>query len=86
MLDLVLAQPLVRTIYIADDERDVLKPAIVTTRVHRYRPPPRCEDLGQLDKFFAELHAYYTHPHAEDALQLFVGTADYLDVRDCLER
>src|SRR5262245_31234935 len=86
MLDLVLAQPLVGTIHVADDERDVLKPAIVTTRIHRDRPAPRGEEFGQLDEFLAEPHPYHPHPQAEHALKLLVDTAGNLDVRDFLER
>src|SRR5262245_10467187 len=33
VLDLVLAQPLVGSIHVADDKRDMLKPAVVTPRI-----------------------------------------------------
>jgi hypothetical protein len=86
VLDLMLPQPLVSTLHIADDECDVLKPAIVTTRIHRNRSAPRGEEFGQFDAFLAEPHPYHPHPQAEHTLELFVGAAGYLDVRDFLER
>src|SRR5262249_50816378 len=57
VLNLVLSQPIVGAIHISGDDRDVLKPAIVASRIDWYGSTLRCEVFGELDEFIAELHS-----------------------------
>ena len=54
VLDAVLAQPRVGRVHVADDDRDVLEPAVVAARVGRHRPAARRQVLGQLELLVAE--------------------------------
>ena len=64
----VLAQPRVRAVHVAHDDRDVLEPAIVAARVGRHRPPARRQVLGQLDRARRRAAAATTRMRsAEDA-------------------
>src|SRR5262245_17423868 len=76
------AKSRIGAIHIAHDDRDVLKPSVVTPRIDRDRPSPRREVLHQLDALVAEAHAHDAYPQSKDSLQALVVLAPHLRVRD----
>src|ERR1051326_4277318 len=54
VLYLVLAQPGIGLIHVADNDRDVLNPPIIPARINWDRAAFRSEILGEFDKFVAE--------------------------------
>src|SRR5207249_2871778 len=72
VLDLVLAQPLIGTVHVTNDNRDMLKPAIIAARVHWDRSALGRQIFGQLDELSAEPHTHDAHPQSEDSLQVFI--------------
>src|SRR5262249_28333037 len=85
VLDTMLSKARVCTIDVTHNDRDVLKPAIVTPGVDRNRPSTRCEVFLQLDGFPAESQPHDTHTKPEDPLEALIGLAQYLDVGDLFE-
>ena len=71
VLYLVLAQPLIGAVHVADDDGDVLEPAVVAARVRR-EGRPWAQILGQLDEFVSQLQARDARAQAEDARQVLV--------------
>src|SRR5205085_10524852 len=70
MLHLVFPEPLVCLIHVADDNGDVLKPAVIAARIDRGGTSFRGQILGQLDEFVAELQARAAEPQSEKTLQV----------------
>ena len=85
MLDSVLPQPRIGLVHVADDDGDVLEPAVVGAHVRGNRAAARDEVLRELDEFIAQPHANNTHAQAEHALQMLVSVAVHFDVRHFLE-
>ncbi len=75
---LVVAQPPIRSVHVAHDDRDVLEPEVVAVRIDRNRPSVRHDEVHQFDDFVAQLQPRDPYPHAEDAEQMFVvGTCHF---------
>jgi hypothetical protein len=72
VLDLVLTETLVGPVHVANDNGDVLEPAVMTPRVHRYRSSLGSEIFRELDRLFSQPHTHDTHAQSEDPLQKFV--------------
>ena len=85
MLDAVLTKPSVGPVHVAHDDGHVLEPPVIAARAERHGPPLGGEVFDQLDRLVAEPHADRAHAEPEDALELFVLPAPYLDVGDLLE-
>jgi hypothetical protein len=81
----VLAQPGVRGVHVADDDRDVLEPLVVAPAVDRDRPALRREIVDQLDLLFAEAQPDDPRAQPEHAEQALVGIALDLDLEHHLE-
>src|SRR5262249_20751834 len=77
----MLAQPGVSAIHVAHDDRDVLEPAIVASRVRRDRSTSWRQILRQLDLFVPESHPDDAQPEPEHSLEAFVVLSPDLHVR-----
>ncbi len=86
VLHSVLAQPPVRPIHVAHDDRNVLEPPIIAAGINRDRPALWRQVVGQLDELVAQPHADDAHPQAENALELLVLTSGDFDVGHLFER
>ena len=80
------AQPSVRAIHIADDQRYVLKPAIVAARIGRRGPALRRQVLGELDELIAETQSGSAQAQPEDALQMLELRTVGFEFGDLLKR
>ena len=78
---MVVAQPRVGPIHVADDDRDVLEPAVVAARVGGSRTPARREVFCELDRLGAECEAGRADPQSEHALETFVFVSGDLGLR-----
>src|SRR5215471_3808559 len=85
MLHLVLAQPLVRAIHVADNDGDVLKPSVVAAGIGRSRSSSRREEFREFDVLFTEAHPCRSHPKTKHAEEVLVPLAVYLGLRDLLK-
>jgi hypothetical protein len=83
VLNVVLPQNLVGAIDVADDDRDVLEPAIVALRVGFAFGR---QVLGQFNRLTAEPHPHHPHAQPEEAFQVLVTVAPYFNVGSLLER
>src|SRR5580765_41021 len=83
---LVLTQPGISLIHVANNDRDVLKPPIITARINWDRAPLRGEILGEFDKFVVEPHPYRAHSQAEYTFQMLIVLASDFGIRHLFER
>ncbi len=65
ILDFVLSQLLICPVHIRHDDRDVLEPAIVASRVGGDRPAFRRQIFRQFDRLISELNADDSCAHSE---------------------
>ena len=63
----------------------MLKPQIVTARIHRNRPPAWRQVLDEIDVFVSKLHSDDPHARAEHAFQVFELFAEHFPVGDLLK-
>src|SRR6266849_412378 len=78
--DLVLPQQTVGLVHVADDDGNMLEPAVVAARINRDRPPFRGEVFGEFDGFISQPHSYNPHPKPEDTREVLVVVTRYFDV------
>src|SRR6266478_7049991 len=86
VLNFVLPQPGVRLVHIADNDGDVLKPAIVAARIDGDWSTFRRQVFCELDELVAEPHSYYAHSQPEYPFEVLVALPGDLGVRYLLER
>ena len=67
VLHFVCTKKRVSLVDVRNDDRDVLKPSIVTSRVDRDRTSLRSEILGELEEFRTELESHDTRTCAENS-------------------
>src|SRR5262245_41356538 len=82
----MLAEPLISAIHVAEDQRNVLKPAVVAARVDRDGTPLRGQVLGQLDDLVPEAQPGPPQPQPEHAWQMLELLAGGLEFGNLLER
>src|SRR5438874_335936 len=63
----------------------MLKPQIVTARIHRNRSPARRQVLDEINVFVPKLHSDDADARAEHAFEVLVLFAEHLRVRSFLE-
>src|SRR5437762_6416893 len=85
MLHLVLAQPCVCLIHVADDNRNVLKPPVIATRIERNGSSPWCEVLIEFDGFVAQFHPDNANAYSEHTRKMLHLFTRDLHVRHFLE-
>src|SRR5438094_8210128 len=81
MLHFRLTQPSVGLIHVADNDRYVLKPPIVATRINGDRPSFWRQVFRELDELVAEPHSYYPHSQSEHPFQVLVVLAGNFRIR-----
>src|SRR5208282_279423 len=77
----VLSQAGIRFVHVTDDDRDVLKPTVVTARIHWDRPAFRRQIFREFDEFVAEPHTYHAHSQSEHTFEMLVAVAGDFGVR-----
>src|SRR6266566_3218906 len=85
MLHFRLTELSVCLLHVADDDRYVLKPPIVATRINGDRPSFWRQVFRELDELVAEPHSYHPHSQAEHTFQVLVILAGDFGVRYLLE-
>src|SRR6266478_1143151 len=70
MLDFGAAQPGIRSLHIAHDDRDVLERVIVSAHVRGNWSSPRCQELHELQMLFSKSQPHQPQAQAEKAEQL----------------
>ena len=63
----------------------MLKPQIVTARIHRNRSPAWRQVLDEIDVFVSKLHSDDPHARAEHAFQVFELFAEHFPVGNLLK-
>src|SRR5687767_1199878 len=85
MPDPVCSKSSVRLVHVRGDDRDMLEPTVVASRIDRYRSSLRGKILGQLKDLIPKLQPDDANPRAEDARKMFDLVSECLDIRDLLE-
>ena len=85
MLDFGAAQPGIRSLHIAHDDRDVLERVIVSAHVRGNWSSPRCQELHEFQMLFSKSQPHQPQAQAEKAEQLLIVLAEHLSVRLTLE-
>src|SRR6266567_5845332 len=86
MFHLVLPQPGIRLVHVANNDGDVLEPAIIAARIHWNRATLRREIFRQLDGLVPKPHSDHAHSQSEHALEMLVVLTSDFGVRYFLER
>src|SRR5437762_7817380 len=85
MLHFRLTELSVCLLHVADDDRYVLKPPIVATRINGDRPSFWRQVFRELDELVAEPHSYHPHSQAEHTFQVLVILAGDFGIRYLLK-
>ena len=85
MLYLVLAQQGVSLVHVADNDCNVLEPAIVAARVNRKRPSPGSEELDELNVLIPQAQPHSSQPQTENAQETLVFLSRDFAVGDLFE-
>src|SRR5437016_1581289 len=80
-----LTQLSVCLVHIADDDRYMLKPAIVATGIHGERSSFWRQVFRELDELVAEPHSYHPHSQPEHTFQMLVVFASDFSIRYLLK-
>src|SRR5438105_14080455 len=67
---IVLPEPAVGAIHVADDNRNMLEPPVIAARVCRNWPSLWSKELGQFDLLLAEPKYSSPHSNTDDAFQM----------------
>src|SRR5690242_326183 len=70
VLDIVLSQNRVRSIHVADNDGEVLKPKVVAARIDGNGAATRSKKLHELDRFVAEAHSHDAGARTEKAKEM----------------
>ena len=65
----MLAEMLVSAMHVANDDRQMLKPAIVTSRIDRDRSPFISQKFGEFDRLIAQLQLDYAEVNFAGGIQ-----------------
>ena len=76
VLDVILAEHLIRLVHVADDDSNVLKPKIVAARIGWNSAAAWRKELNEFDRLIAEFHlddANARSENSKEALNIFSG-------------
>src|SRR6266849_6134763 len=85
VLDFVLPQNRIRTVHIADDDGDVLKPHVVASGIDGNGAALGSQKLQKLDGFASQLQCYDSHARPEYAKEVLDLVSRNLSVRHLFE-
>ena len=85
MLYLVPAQQGISLVHVADNDCNVLEPAIVAARVDRDRTTFRRQIFSEFDELVAEPHSYHANSQSEHTFEMLIVLAGDFGVRYLFE-